>query len=164
MNDQKTTVFPRALRLPMDDRLPMIRVLVVDDDESVRRLVNKVLMQAGYEVVLAVDGREALQLIDGTFDALLCDKSLPFVTGTSVVLEARARFPKLTTVLMTASPEALSLASLGLDGYLAKPFRSTALLVHTLQAALDRHAQAEKRQAIGAQLHEAVAQLTRSDR
>ncbi len=142
----------------------MRRVLVVDDDESVRRLVNQVLVSAGYEVVLAVDGREALAMIDATFDVLLCDKSLPFVPGTSVVLEARARFPKLTTVLMTASPEALSLTSLGLDGYLAKPFRSTALLVHTLQAALDRHAQAEKRQAIDAQLQGAVAQLTRRDR
>lgn len=142
----------------------MKRVLVVDDDESVRRLVNQVLLQAGYEVVLAVDGREALELLDEKFDVLLCDKSLPFVAGTSVVLEARARFPKLTTVLMTASPEALSLTSLGLDGYLTKPFRSTALLVHTVQAALARHALAAQRQEVGSQLQGAVAQLPRRDR
>jgi DNA-binding response OmpR family regulator len=119
----------------------MQRVLVVDDDEAVRRLVDHVLKHAGYEVVLAIDGREALLLLDETFDALLCDKNLPFVPGTAVVLEARARYPKLTTVLMTAAPEALSLSSLGLDGYLAKPFRSTALVVHTLKAAISRRQQ-----------------------
>ena len=119
----------------------MQRVLVVDDDEAVRRLVDHVLKHAGYEVVLAVDGREALLLLDEKFDALLCDKNLPFVPGTAVVLEARARYPKITTVLMTAAPEALSLSSLGLDGYLAKPFRSTALVVHTLRAALTRRQQ-----------------------
>lgn len=121
----------------------MQRVLVVDDDEAVRRLVDHVLKAAGYEVVLALDGREALAILDDKFDALLCDKNLPFVPGTAVVLEARARYPKLTTVLMTAAPEALSLSSLGLDGYLAKPFRSTALLVHTLKAAISRRAQAQ---------------------
>jgi DNA-binding response OmpR family regulator len=92
-------------------------------------------------VVLAVDGREALAILDDKFVALLCDKNLPYVPGTAVVLEARARDPKLTTVLMTAAPEALSLSSLGLDGYLAKPFRSTALVVHTLKAAISRRAQ-----------------------
>lgn len=138
----------------------MKRVLVVDDDEAVRRLVDHVLQHAGYEVVLAVDGREALQLLDERIDVLLCDKSLPFVPGTSVVLEARARYPKLTTVLMTASPEALSLTSLGLDGYLAKPFRSTALVVHTLNAALERHAQTEKK-SVEAQVRTGPAQFTR---
>jgi CheY-like chemotaxis protein len=142
----------------------MKRILVVDDDEAVRRLVDHVLRQAGYEVVLAVDGREALSLLDERFDVLLCDKSLPYVLGTSVVLEARARYPKLTTVLMTANPEALSLTSLGLDGYLAKPFRSTALLVHTLKAAIARRDQAEEKLAMEARLTNLAAPSTREDR
>ena len=141
----------------------MKRVLVVDDDESVRRLASEVLKQAGYDVVLAVDGQQGLDLLDASFDVLLCDKSLPFVQGTQVVLEARGRFPRLTTVLMTASPEALSLSSLGLDGYLAKPFRSTALLVHTLAAAMDRRAETDRRHAIGAELSGALAQLARRE-
>lgn len=142
----------------------MKRVLVVDDDEAVRRLVDHVLRHAGYEVVLAVDGKEALEKLDATFEVLLCDKNLPLLPGTQVVLEARSKFPKLTTVLMTAAPEALSLTTLGLDGYLAKPFRSNALVVHTLQAALDRRAQREKRQELETQLQSAVTQLTRRDR
>lgn len=142
----------------------MKRVLVVDDDEAVRRLVEHVLQHSGYEVVLAEDGREALRLLDASFDILLCDKNLPFIPGTQVVLEARSKFPKLTTVLMTAAPEALALTTLGLDGYLAKPFRSNALVVHTLQAAFDRHAQKEKRQELETQLQSAVAQLSRRDR
>ena len=142
----------------------MKRVLVVDDDESVRRLVETVLQHAGYDVVLANDGRQAIGMLDARLDVLLCDKNLPLVPGTQVVLEARTRFPRLTTVLMTAAPEALSLTTLGLDGYLAKPFRSNALVVHTLQAALDRREQKEKRQALEAQLQGAVAQLSRRDR
>lgn len=142
----------------------MKRVLVVDDDEAVRRLVNRVLAHAGYEVVLAEDGQDALARLDASFDVLLCDKNLPLLPGTQVVLEARAKFPKLTTVLMTAAPEAISLTTLGLDGYLAKPFRSNSLVVHTLEAALERRAQAEKRQELSAQLQGAMAQLTRRDR
>lgn len=142
----------------------MKRVLVVDDDEAVRRLVDHVLQHAGYEVVLAIDGKEALEKLDASFEVLLCDKNLPLLPGTQVVLEARARFPRLTTVLMTAAPEALSLTTLGLDGYLAKPFRSNALVVHTLNAALERRAQKEKRQELETQLQGAVTQLTRRDR
>lgn len=143
----------------------MKRVLVVDDEEAVRRLVLHVLNHAGYAVELAVDGQEALAKLDGRFDVLLCDKNLPLVPGTQVVLEARARFPKLTTILMTAAPEAISLTSLGLDGYLAKPFRSNALLLHTIAAALERNAQKEKRQQLETQLQGAVNQLSnRRDR
>lgn len=142
----------------------MKRVLIVDDDESVRRLVEQVLRHGGYEVVLALDGQQALDQLDASIDVLLCDKNLPLVPGTQVVLEARARFPKMVTVLMTAAPEALSLTSLGLDGYLAKPFRSNALVVHTLQAAMERRAQKEKRQELEAQLQTAVAQLSKRER
>jgi DNA-binding NtrC family response regulator len=142
----------------------MKRVLIVDDDESVRRLVEHVLLHAGYDVVLAEDGQQALDKLEASIDVLLCDKNLPLVPGTQVVLEARARFPKMVTVLMTAAPEALALTSLGLDGYLAKPFRSNALVVHTLQAAMDRRAQKEKRQELEAQLQTAVAQLSKRER
>ena len=142
----------------------MKRVLIVDDDEAVRRLVEHVLRHAGYEVVLADDGQQALDKLDASIDVLLCDKNLPLVPGTQVVLEARSRFPKMVTVLMTAAPEALALTSLGLDGYLAKPFRSNALVVHTLQAAMDRRAQKEKRQELEAQLQTAVAQLSKRER
>ena len=142
----------------------MKRVLIVDDDEAVRRLVEHVLRHSGYEVVLAEDGQQALDRLDASIDVLLCDKNLPLVAGTQVVLEARARFPKMVTVLMTAAPEALALTSLGLDGYLAKPFRSNALVVHTLQAAMERRAQKEKRQELEAQLQTAVAQLSKRER
>lgn len=119
----------------------MTRVLVVDDDPAVLALLDAVLKHSRYEVVLAEDGRIALEKLDasaGAIDVLLCDKNLPLVVGTQVVIEARSRFPQLTTVLMTAAPEALALSQLGLDGYLAKPFRSNALVVHTIESARQR--------------------------
>ncbi|MBL8911817.1 MAG: response regulator [Archangium sp.] len=116
----------------------MTRVLVVDDDTAVLALLDAVLKHSRYEVVLAEDGRVALDKLDASIDVLLCDKNLPLVVGTQVVIEARSRFPQLTTVLMTAAPEALALSQLGLDGYLAKPFRSNALVVHTIESARQR--------------------------
>jgi len=130
----------------------MTRVLAVDDDAGVLRLVDKVLRNAGYDVVCVADGRLALAALDERVDVLLCDKNLPEVPGTQVVLEARRLFPKMTTVLMTAAPEALALAQLGLDGYLAKPFRSNALLVHTIEAARQRRHQAMAREQLEGQL------------
>ncbi len=137
----------------------MTRVLAVDDDDAVLRLVEKVLRHAGYDVVSAVDGESALLKLDSSIDVLLCDKNLPGMAGTQVVLEARQRFPTLTTVLMTAAPEALALAQLGLDGYLAKPFRSNALVIHTVEAARERRHQAQQREKLESQLAATRQQL-----
>lgn len=130
----------------------MTRVLVVDDDPAVLALLDAVLKHSRFEVVLAEDGRIALDKLDDSIDVLLCDKNLPMVVGTQVVIEARARFPKLTTVLMTAAPEALALSQLGLDGYLAKPFRSNALVVHTIESARQRRKAALERAELELQL------------
>ncbi|MFZ5446156.1 MAG: response regulator [Myxococcota bacterium] len=124
----------------------MARVLVVEDDVAVLRLLEAVLRHAGFEVRGADDGQVGVELLDESIDVLLCDKNLPGLAGTQVVLEARRRFPRLTTVLMTAAPEPLALAELGLDGYLAKPFRSNALVVQTLEAARERRRQTLERE------------------
>lgn len=137
----------------------MTRVLVVDDDSAVCALLEAVLKHSQYDVVLAEDGAMALEKLDATIDVLLCDKNLPNVVGTQVVIEARARFPKLTTVLMTAAPEALALSQLGLDGYLAKPFRSNALVVHTIESARQRRKAALERAELELQLAATRRQL-----
>ena len=137
----------------------MVRVLAVDDDPAVLRLVEKVLRHSGYDVVPAVDGKDALSKLDASIDVLVCDKNLPQMQGTQVVLEARQRYPKLTTVLMTAAPEALALAQLGLDGYLAKPFRTNAMLVQTIEAARERRQSALQREQLESQLAATREQL-----
>ncbi len=137
----------------------MVRVLAVDDDPEVLRLVEKVLRHSGYDVVMAVDGKDALSKLDASIDVLVCDKNLPQMQGTQVVLEARQRYPKLTTVLMTAAPEALALAQLGLDGYLAKPFRTNAMLVQTIEMARERRQSALQREQLESQLAATREQL-----
>ncbi|MFT3712299.1 MAG: response regulator [Archangium sp.] len=137
----------------------MTRVLVVDDDSSVLQLLEVVLRHARYEVLLAEDGKAALEALNETIDVLLCDKNLPAVVGTQVVIEARAKFPKLTTILMTAAPEALALSQLGLDGYLAKPFRSNSLVVHTIESARTRRRSTLERAELEAQLAATRRQL-----
>jgi DNA-binding response OmpR family regulator len=140
----------------------MTRVLAVEDDAQVLKLVETVLRHSGYDVVPAADGRAALACLDESIDVVLCDKNLPEVPGTQVVLEARQRFANITTVLMTADPQALALTELGLDGYLAKPFRSNALIVHTVEAARERRKQAQQRQQLEGQLAATREQLQRT--
>lgn len=80
------------------------RVLVVDDEDSVRRSVQRMLASAGFEVIVASSGHEALQRLaadNGRFDVLLTDFGMPGMTGAALIDAARVRYPWLRTVLMS---------------------------------------------------------------
>jgi two-component system cell cycle sensor histidine kinase/response regulator CckA len=78
-----------------DDTLP--RILVVDDEESVREFTERALQTAGYEVVAASSGRQALELVErrGPFDGFVVDVVMPGMSGT-----------ELGQVLRRADPDA----------------------------------------------------------
>ena len=64
----------------------MSAVLVVDDDESIRTLVNRLLTRGGYEVTVAADGVEALERMrERTFDAVVLDLMMPRMSGHEVI-------------------------------------------------------------------------------
>jgi cobalt-zinc-cadmium efflux system membrane fusion protein len=79
-------------------------VLVVDDDEVLRRVLRRVLAQAGYEVLLAASVEEALQPSARTPQLGLLDLSLPDGNGVELARTLHARMPGLPLVLMTAYP------------------------------------------------------------
>ncbi len=117
--------------------LPAARVLVVDDEEVVRRLVERVLSDAGYEVTAAADGTEALAVARrmGGIDLLVTDVIMPHLNGRELAEEIRAMHPELRTVFMSGYDEEI----LAPDGvlqegvnFLAKPFhlRDVLRLVH----------------------------------
>jgi len=119
-------------------------VLVVDDEASVRTLIERVLELEGYGVLGADSGAEALALLkDHPVDAMLVDKHLPEMNGYEVIQAARDVQHDVAVVLMTAYPEADGMAALKLDGYLPKPFRRPSDVTDTLASALD---QRERRQ------------------
>ena len=82
----------------------MPRVLIADDEDSMRTLVARAIAMDGHEIVTAQDGAEALEILtsaDGAFDLLLTDIQMPVMDGIALALSAARDFPDLTILLMT---------------------------------------------------------------
>jgi two-component system, cell cycle response regulator CpdR len=82
----------------------MARVLIADDEESMRTLVARAVAMDGHETVTAQDGAEALEILTGekgAFDLLLTDIQMPVMDGIALALSAARDFPDLTILLMT---------------------------------------------------------------
>lgn len=106
----------------------MARILLAEDEESLRSLVARALMQDGHEVVARCDGAAALDSLlreEGRFDLLLADIRMPVMDGIALALAAARDFPKMPILLMTGYADqrerAKNLESLVRD-VLVKPF------------------------------------------
>lgn len=107
------------------------RVLITDDEESVRRLVAIVLEQAGYIVHAAVDGVEALgEMKKRRFDAVISDFHMPRLDGEQFLLLSRLMWPDIPVVLLSAELRELpaSLKQQGARILVPKPFSPQVLL------------------------------------
>lgn len=104
----------------------MARILVAEDEEALRGLVCRALVQAGHTVAAAGDGAEALEaLAAAPFDLLLADIKMPVMDGIALALGAARDHPDLLILLMTGFADQRERAH-GLEaliqGVLAKPF------------------------------------------
>jgi len=82
----------------------MSKILIADDEDSMRQLVARAIAMDGHETVTAQDGAEALEILtraDGRFDLLLTDIQMPVMDGIALALSAARDFPDLTILLMT---------------------------------------------------------------
>ncbi len=82
----------------------MARILLVDDEESVRAFVNRALHHAGHEVTEARNGADALQHLAAAplpFDLLLTDIAMPVMDGIALALKAAKDYPELPILMMT---------------------------------------------------------------
>jgi CheY-like chemotaxis protein len=82
----------------------MSRVLIADDEDSMRLLVARAIAMDGHDIVTAQDGAEALDILtreDGAFDLLLTDIQMPVMDGIALALSAARDFPNVTVLLMT---------------------------------------------------------------
>ena len=103
-----------------------LTALVVDDEPSIRLLLDRVLQRAGYKVTVAVDGSQAVErLRHGVFDVVLTDKNMPGLDGVDVARYARQALPDACIVLITgyANPQSAEDTSGVVDAYLTKPFK-----------------------------------------
>jgi CheY-like chemotaxis protein len=116
------------------------RVLVADDESSIRLLVSRVLKRANYEVAEAADGHEAIALLDqGEFDAVVLDLMMPRVDGFGVVEHLISTRPTMLakTVILTAFPKTAARERLHhLCHVLSKPFELDEFLKVVQQCAL----------------------------
>jgi signal transduction histidine kinase/ActR/RegA family two-component response regulator len=116
-------------------------VLLVDDEAPIRKLINRMLRDRGFDVVEAADGQEALDCLrrNGTgFDLIVTDVVMPKLDGLRLASVARAEFPGLPVIVMSGHPETADLKPEDLSGtpfYVRKPFR-TDQLMETVERAI----------------------------
>lgn len=104
----------------------MARILVADDEDSVREFVVRAMEHFGHEVTSAADGGEALALLKtNSFDLLLADIVMPVMDGIALALKCGASFPGVKIILMTGyiaeKQRAYNLDSL-ISKVISKPF------------------------------------------
>lgn len=102
----------------------MKKVLVVDDDQGVRRLAGYVLTSAGFEVSMARDGREALALINAQPpDVVVLDLNMPIMDGYTLVQEMDRCEARPPILILSADMPERARRDLGAEAALSKPFR-----------------------------------------
>src|SRR5213082_1078646 len=103
------------------------RVLVVDDEATIRDLLSKTLALAEYDVDMAPDGRSALERMRlYPYDLLIADLKMPGMDGLTVIREAKRYKADLPVIIITGfstESSAIEAVNLGVAGYLTKPFR-----------------------------------------
>lgn len=118
-----------------------VKILVVDDEARMRKLVKDFLVKSGYEVIEAADGSEALDLFfeEKGIALLILDVMMPKIDGWQVCKEIR-NYSKVPIIMLTAKGDErdeLQGFELGVDEYIAKPF-SPKILVARVEAILRR--------------------------
>lgn len=112
---------------------PKPHILVVDDDESMRFMLQTKLFQCGYNVTLAASGSHAIQILQTTkkFDLMICDLKMPLKTGIDVIRFMKDQGIQVPTVILTGFPERdkiISAAQMGIQDVLVKPVRHNDLM------------------------------------
>lgn len=120
------------------DTLPLDReviVLLAADEPEVRTMLEKLLKQGGYELVVAADGQDALHKADdhkGRIDLLVASLQMPGMTGTDLARELRRARPELRVMLMSSYPQGLLVLDTGWQ-FIQKPYLSKVLLEKLIQ-------------------------------
>jgi len=114
------------------------KVLVVDDEQTVRDLLKRTLEEAGYEVVTAGSGLEALeQVCEQEVGVVLLDIKMPGMTGMEVLGKLTADWPEICVIMVTAVADAqtaVKAMNLGAYDYISKPFNLDDVLLKMRRA------------------------------
>ncbi len=138
---------PSSGPYPLSDDGMQPHVLVVDDEDGVRRVFSRVLVRAGFRVTEAADGVAALSLLSTNhYDVLLSDINMPTLSGVALLAAVRKRSLTTQVVLATGNPTietAMGAVELGAVRYLAKPVDHR-VLVEVIREAARRQKELER--------------------
>ncbi len=109
------------------------RIMTVDDSSSVRQMVGFTLKDAGYEVIEAVDGKDALAKLAGSVDMIITDLNMPNMDGIELIRQVRAipSYKFVPIVMLTTESQAEKKQvgkEAGATGWIVKPFKPEQLL------------------------------------
>ncbi|MCW5783245.1 MAG: response regulator [Nitrospirales bacterium] len=122
------------------------RILVVDDEPDVRKVVRLSLEKAGYDVIEAEDGQQAVQEIKSgenplLLDVILTDIRMPKLNGLEAIQFFQNEFPHVSLIVLTGFPDLIMATSLmknGIIDYLVKPVEKEKLLTAVAKAMEER--------------------------
>ena len=127
-----------SFKKPSDDKQKSLNILVAEDNETNRVIINMVLTQAGHKVKLAVDGEEALDFLEqDDFDIMILDSNMPKTSGMDVLKTNRIQTLgglRVPCIILSADATTDSIEAYkdaGADAYLTKPIKAE-LLIDTL--------------------------------
>jgi putative two-component system response regulator len=125
------------------------RILIVDDDDTVRSMLTRMLGRHGYGCESAANGAEAREaLATSLFDLALCDLNMPGESGLELVEHVAAEHPETATIMVTGADDSLiaeKALELGTYGYVIKPFYNNELLINIANALRRRRLELESR-------------------
>jgi putative two-component system response regulator len=143
---------------------PSVRILVVDDEETIRLALGRFLRARGYEVHAVPSGQAALDAITpGAYALMLCDVRMPGLSGLDLVPQAHAIDPHLAVVMLSAvndAPTARTALTQGALDYLVKPVELSVLL-QSVERALHRRTLGVGQQAVERSIRAEVEERTR---
>lgn len=141
---------------------PSGRILIIDDEASLRQTLARILQRAGYEVTTAESGEMGLSLLaNSPFDLIYMDLRMPGMAGLEALKAIHASQPNLPVILFTAQPDlqsAMEALRLGATDYLLKPLQPKVLIERT-QAALARLEKDRRKREIQLQIESLQGEL-----
>jgi DNA-binding response OmpR family regulator len=104
------------------------RILLIEDDESVRELIELMLSDSGYSVVSAPSRNDAIPLLEKSPEIILMDRVMPGMDCEPFLSAARVQCPYARIILMSGNYDRLEAERLGIPNFIPKPFSTKELL------------------------------------